>query len=260
MEVAVPGVIRGEHDVEACRALGDSVAEYTLFGPGPFAEAMIQRTLRCRPGRSLPRRDERHDELLYVLAGGGRIEVDGRSETLSPGTASLVPAGRTWTVVADDAGELLLANTSVPAPPGPRAAALYREPGPWSLTRRLGGQATERATCNREFEVLYSAASGSGGATQFMGYIPPSGAPEHYHLYEEFCVIVRGSGALHAHGEQHELEVGSSFHIPPGLLHSVRNTGTDDLWLLGVFRPAGSAAAAFYPDGRPAPNNRDEEE
>ncbi len=30
------------------------------------------------------------------------------------------------------------------------------------------------------------------------------------------------------------------------------------LLLLGVFRPAGSAAAAYYPDGRPAPHDADE--
>ncbi|WP_037080126.1 cupin domain-containing protein [Pseudonocardia spinosispora] len=250
-------VVRTEADVQARRVDGDSVTEFELFGPGPFAEAMTQRVLRCRPGRSLPRRDDRCDQLLYVLSGSGRIEVEDRSEALAPGTAALVPAGKSWTITADR--ELSLANTSVPAPPGPRATALHRAPGPWSLTRHLGAQEKERATSDREFEVLFSASTGSAGATQFVGYIPPSGAPEHYHLYEEFCVILRGAGAVNLDGGRHELTVGSTFHILPGLLHSVENTGTDDLWLLGVFRPAGSAAAAYYPDGRPAPNNRDEE-
>ena len=39
------------------------------------------------------------------------------------------------------------------------------------------------------------------------------------------------------------------------MLHSLENTGTDDLWVLGVFRPEGSAAAAYYPDGHPAPGH-----
>ena len=31
------------------------------------------------------------------------------------------------------------------------------------------------------------------------------------------------------------------------------NDREEDLWILGTFRPAGSPAAAYYPDGRPAP-------
>ncbi len=72
-------------------------------------------------------------------------------------------------------------------------------------------------------------------------------------------MILKGVGALHAYGARHELGVGSTFRIHPGQLHSVENTGDQDLWLLGVFRPEGSAAAAFYPDGHPAPNNIDED-
>jgi mannose-6-phosphate isomerase-like protein (cupin superfamily) len=251
------GVVRTEHDQPAVRRPGDTIDEHSLFGPGPFAEAMTQQLLRCHPGRSLPRSDDRYDQLLYVMSGHGRIDLDGRSEALAPGTASFVPAGTPWAVHTDPAEDLVIANTSVPAPPGTRAAALHREAGPWRPTRALGEQVAEQATAGREFEVLYDAAAGCGGATQFVGFIPPSGAPEHYHLYEEFCVILKGTGALHAYGGRHPLSAGSAFHVPPGLLHSVENTGTEHLWLLGVFRPAGSAAAAFYPDGRPAPNNTD---
>jgi len=91
----------------------------------------------------------------------------------------------------------------------------------------------------------------------FVGFIPTSGAPEHYHIYDEICVIVRGSGAVHTLGIKQELGVGSAFHVAPRLLHAIENPNPDDLWLLGVFRPEGSAAAAYYPDGRPAPNNED---
>lgn len=91
----------------------------------------------------------------------------------------------------------------------------------------------------------------------FVGFIPTSGAPEHYHLYDEICVIVRGSGVLHAGGRTQPLRVGSAFHVAPRFLHALENPNPEDLWVLGVFRPEGSAAAAFYPDGTPAPNNED---
>ena len=122
---------------------------------------------------------------------------------------------------------------------------------------RLGAQAAQAATADREFEVLFNRDRGSRGATMFVGFIPTSGAPEHYHLYDEICVIVRGSGILHTRGTQQPFGVGSAFHVAPRLLHALENPQPEDLWLLGVFRPEGSAAAAYYPDGRPAPNNED---
>jgi oxalate decarboxylase/phosphoglucose isomerase-like protein (cupin superfamily) len=41
-------------------------------------------------------------------------------------------------------------------------------------------------------------------------------------------------------------------HLPARLVHCLANTGTADLRVLGVFRPAGSPAAAYYPDGTTA--------
>jgi hypothetical protein len=35
-------------------------------------------------------------------------------------------------------------------------------------------------------------------------------------------------------------------------VHCLENLGTDTMRVVAVFRPAGSPAAAFYPDGTPA--------
>jgi hypothetical protein len=35
-------------------------------------------------------------------------------------------------------------------------------------------------------------------------------------------------------------------------VHCLANTGDSELRVLGVFRPAGSPAEAYYPDGTPA--------
>jgi hypothetical protein len=37
------------------------------------------------------------------------------------------------------------------------------------------------------------------------------------------------------------------------MLHSLVNDRDEDLWVLGIFRPQGTPAAAYYPDGTPAP-------
>ena len=44
----------------------------------------------------------------------------------------------------------------------------------------------------------------------------------------------------------------SCVFLPATLVHSLENTGDHELELLGVFRPSGSPAEAYYPDGTPA--------
>jgi mannose-6-phosphate isomerase-like protein (cupin superfamily) len=244
----------------------DCVEVSTLIEDDHYAEGMTNRVLRCLPGTSLRRRDDAADTYLFVLSGEGRLVLGGPDGTLTTdqpvaaGVAALIPAGREWVVVVES-GELLITDTAVPAAPLPFASSLAREASGYQPLVRLGQAAREAATSAREFEVLYGPSRGSAGATQFVGYIPPSGAPSHYHLYDEICVIVRGRGRLHAAGEVSALEAGSTFHVPPRFLHAVENTQShEDLWILGVFRPAGSAAAAYYPDGRPAPNNAPEDD
>ena len=109
------------------------------------------------------------------------------------------------------------------------------------------------ATSDRQFEVIFDASNGSSDATMFVGFIPPSGAPSHYHLYDEICYILRGNGEFKSGDQSQLLAAGSAFAVVPRLLHALSNTAQEDLWLLGVFRPEGSPAAAYYPDGKPAP-------
>ena len=57
---------------------------------------------------------------------------------------------------------------------------------------------------------------------------------------------------LYVDGEEAALRPGAGVHLPARMVHCVANTGTEELRLLGVFRPAGSPAEAYYPDGTPA--------
>ena len=110
--------------------------------------------------------------------------------------------------------------------------------------------------------------------TQFVGYIPPGRAPDHYHRYDEVVYILAGKGAFHwleastaepptpgrkatppsaaGDGESASLRPGSAIHLPARLVHSLENHGPDEMRVLGVFRPAGSPAEAYYPDGSAA--------
>lgn len=225
-----------------------------LIHPEFYAEPMTLDAYEV-DGTIDPRTDDRHDTLAYVLQGEGTLVTGEEHHALSVGYAFQVHAGRPWSLA--DAHGLVLLVFGVPAPVTPWAARLAAPISTVVDVAALGAQAANAATGDRQYEVLFDRNRGSRGATMFVGFIPTSGAPEHYHLYDEICVIVRGSGALHAAGSTRPLRVGSSFHVAPRFLHALENPNSEDMWILGVFRPEGSAAAAFYPDGTPAPTNED---
>jgi mannose-6-phosphate isomerase-like protein (cupin superfamily) len=77
-------------------------------------------------------------------------------------------------------------------------------------------------------------------------------APEHYHLYEEVIYVLEGDGVMHMNDTDTPLRPGSAIHLPARKLHTLENSGPGVMRVLGVFRPAGSPAAAYYPDGTPA--------
>jgi len=77
-------------------------------------------------------------------------------------------------------------------------------------------------------------------------------APAHYHLYDEVIYVLEGDGVMHMNASQTPVHPGSAIHLPARKLHTLANSGPGVMRVLGVFRPAGSPAAAFYPDGAPA--------
>ncbi|MDX6580245.1 MAG: Auxin binding protein, partial [Gaiellales bacterium] len=79
--------------------------------------------------------------------------------------------------------------------------------------------------------------------------IPVGRAPHHNHRNDEVLYIQRGEGVLHI-GDSHEPgAAGAGIHISPELVHSLENSGSEPMQVLGVFRPAGSPSEAYYPDG-----------
>jgi mannose-6-phosphate isomerase-like protein (cupin superfamily) len=85
-----------------------------------------------------------------------------------------------------------------------------------------------------------------------VGYIPVGAAPPHYHLYDEVIYVLDGNGVMHMGGEQTPLRAGSAINLPAREVHTLANSGPGVMRVLGVFRPSGSPAAAYYPDGTAA--------
>jgi quercetin dioxygenase-like cupin family protein len=174
------------------------------------------------------------DELLYVLSGTGRLTLAGALHDLRPGLSVFVPAGTPWSAEGDARA----------------VSVLVHDPAPAGLANVVDCAAVERgtATAGRQFVLGASCAS----ATQFIGLIPPGRAPDHFHTYDEVIYVLAGEGLLEIGGEREPLRPGSCIHLPKRLVHCVANPGENELRLLGVFRPAGSPAEAYYPDGTPA--------
>jgi mannose-6-phosphate isomerase-like protein (cupin superfamily) len=220
---------------------GDTVEVLPLFDDARGCEKFAQRVLRFSPGRSRGRVDEGSDEVLYVLEGVGAATVGGTEVELRPGIGVFIRRGTEWSAVPD--GDLELLSVLVRDP----------EPAPGALTVvDLAAAERRSATAARQFVIGVSAEAGCPSVTQFIGFVPPGRAPDHFHRYDEVLYILEGEGMLHIGGEQAPLGAGACVHLPATLVHCLANTGDRELRLLGVFRPSGSPAEAYYPDGTPA--------
>jgi mannose-6-phosphate isomerase-like protein (cupin superfamily) len=202
--------------------------------------AFEQQVLRLS-GASGPRSDDARDELLYVVAGTGRATIGGEPAELEPGTAAYVAHGTEWQVDEADGLELL--------------SVLVAEPLPTDCTHAVidvESQDAGAATAGRMFRLLACPDVGCASVTQFVGYIPVVRAPDHFHPYDEVVYVLQGQGLLHIDGESAPVGPGTAIHFPARLVHCLENTGPGEMQVLGVFRPAGSPAEAYYRDGSPA--------
>ena len=204
-----------------------------LFGRERDCHEFEQEILRFS-APSEPRSNDGDDELLYVLTGNGVAELDGERAELTAGTAAYVRRGTSWRIAEADGLEIL--------------SVLVREPlendAPHVVVAVDDAEAGT-ATAGRMFRLLAPCST----VTQFVGYIPVGRAPDHFHKYDEVVYVLAGEGALHIDGESAPLRAGTCVHLPKGLVHCLENTGPGEMQVLGVFRPAGSPAEAYYPDG-----------
>jgi quercetin dioxygenase-like cupin family protein len=247
------GIVRSKETLSPSQ-VSDGVRRYEIVPSGPYAEALFAHHYSVESGKSFSLQEESFDLYFYVLEGEGSAKVNDLEVELMEGVALFTLPNEVVEISAST--QLEIVTIYLPAPGTPWADHLAR---PIDLNKRvratrLGAASHQAATGSRQFEVLFDAKNGSRGATLFVGFIPSSGAPQHYHLYDEICVVARGHGSLvTSDGQEQVLEKGSAFHVAPRFLHALHNPNPEDLWILGLFRPEGSAAAAFYPDGRPAP-------
>ena len=229
-----------EQDVESRQEEGDTAFEKVIMGRGTGSQVLEQRVTRYAPGRSLPRGNPERDELLYAVSGSGTLELDGDPHDLQPESGAYVRAGETYVIDNSGPDELLIVSTSVPV------AQVYRSPR--EVIVRFADRPELRADAKRTFRYLVNQDAGCMDATQFVGIVEPSRAPDHSHFYDEVGYIVEGEGFAHIEGESIPLRAGSCFHLPPEQVHCIENTGPGVMRILGVFHPSGDPASRTYED------------
>jgi mannose-6-phosphate isomerase-like protein (cupin superfamily) len=228
-----------EEDVDGEREAGDTALVKTTIGSAQGSGRLEQRVIRFRPGRSAERRLAARDDVLYVVSGRGTLVVDGVEHPLAPDTAAFVAAGETAAV--RNPGEEELVVVSVTA----RASAL----GPYPnrrVTVAFEERPELRADDRRTFRYLVNEDAGCREVTQFLGIVEPCRAPDHSHAYDEVGFVVEGRGFAHVDGASTPIGPGSCFHLPPGLVHCIENSGPGVMRILGVFHPSGDPASRAY--------------
>jgi quercetin dioxygenase-like cupin family protein len=213
----------------------------------------------CEPHGSTARATGEAEEVLFVIAGSGTLRLGSVSHALEPESGVYLAPGSEYALENDGPAPLRLVSVRIPDPcpdglNGPKVAErseAHKQP-PRVVVRRLADQEAEAATTERWFRIVSDPGTGLRSATQFVGYIPPARAPDHFHTYDEVIYVLDGEGTFQAGGERRPIGAGSCIGLPARTVHCLENTGRDMMRLVAVFRPAGSPAHAYYPDGTPA--------
>ena len=230
-----------EADVEPVRRDGDTATVRVTFSASNGSERLEQRIVRYAPGRSAEHALDGRQEILYVAAGGGHLEIGGDLHELRPETGVFITPGETYSIENPGPGELVV--VSVLAPIDQAEATAERK-----VTVHLEDQPELPASSERTFRYLVNEDAGCLAVTQFVGTVHPSKAPMHSHSYDEVGYVVEGQGVAHVGGESTPIRAGSCFHLPPEEIHCIENSGTSIMRILGVFHPSGSPASRAYQD------------
>jgi mannose-6-phosphate isomerase-like protein (cupin superfamily) len=226
----------------------DKLSVRPILGPQTGFDVLEQAVLECAPGRTDPIQVSDVEETLFVLAGRGSVHLAGDSHELQPEVGIYIAPGQEFTFENPGPDTLKLVAVRIPDP----ETVADGQPTTPAAVRSLADQQLEQATTQREFRVVADPACGLRSATHFVGYIPTARAPDHFHTYDEVIYVLDGRGVMRAGDFEQPLAAGSCIQLPARTVHCLENTGQQPMRVVGVFRPAGSPAAAYYPDGTPA--------
>jgi len=226
---------------------GDAWREAPLVDRAGGAAALSQYRVRVAAGRSPCRSYPGSDAALFVLRGAGSLGIGGRAFEIGPDTGAFVKAGEAFEIAVAGAGPLELLVGVCPECPAPRRHDAMPDRFDAAHPQRTvrAAERARHAMGDRFYQVLVGDEIGSMQVTQFIGFIPQSRAPEHYHHYEEAITVLSGTGRLWTGARSAPVGPGSAIFLPRRQPHALECTDPAGLRLVGLFYPAGSPAANY---------------
>lgn len=229
---------------------GQPRSEALVIGGDTGSRALSQYAIRLEAGSSPARAFPGSEAVLFVLEGAGTLTIGYREFALERHCAAFVAPGEAFHL-ANAGDEPLLALVTV-CPECTDAHTPGAVPDTFDDShpeRVVHPKAQEsHATGDRFYRLLVDNRMGCETVTQFLGAIPKSRAPEHYHEYEEAIAVLSGKGMMHTGDRSAPLGPGSLIFLPRRQMHCIECTTDDGLTLVGVFHPSGSPAVRYGDD------------
>ncbi len=226
-----------------------------VFGSGQGAELLSLVVIELEDGAiSIPARPA-NEFVLHILEGRGKAAIGGREFEIRPGDGVHVRRGESLLVTSESHQPLRFLMAICPALDSPwesesgavdSAQELFDENYPARVFS--SEDAGREATGDRFFKVLVGPKTGSEAVTQFVGSIPRSRAPEHFHRYEEVIFVLSGEGRIWMGEISMPVRPGSLIFLPRQQPHCMECTVDEGIELLGMFYPAGSPAVNYSSD------------
>ena len=255
LDIASPGGLVRHIGSLAWQESGE-VRWATAFGSTDGAEALTLFAVEVISGETQPVDAGSSESVLYVLGGCGQLSMGDRKFEIAEGDGAHVRAGEQF-ILQQTGSETLRALILVcPSPAVAPWKTEALETGSCTGTfdqhfpdRVVSARAAKReSTGDRSFRILVGPKIGSQSVTQFIGTIPLSRAPEHFHLYEEVICVLSGDGRAWIGDQCTAISKGSLIFLPREQPHCLECTSEEGLELIGMFYPAGSPAVNYSTD------------
>jgi len=187
------------------------------------------------------------ETVLYLVTGDLEITIADRIFRANVGSGVHIRAGEAFSMQNNSPHTARITATVCPGAAGFEQPSPHRNEFQSQYPDRVvdGGNTRKHASGDRFYRLLVSAHSGSENVTQFIGMIPRSKSPQHFHLYEEVIYILSGHGMMWAGESNTPVSEGSMIFLPIRQAHCLECSDPDGMLLMGSFYPAGSPAVNY---------------
>ncbi len=224
-----------------------TVSGRTVIGRKVGAHAISLRQLEFKPGTSPCLCTGDWEETWFVVGGHGHMRLNEHSFDLEPTISVYVRPDSRLQCTVDSSEPLRIMTSRCPEPPNTLLQDQIVNQVDWpeesldapAPRSRLDDVAAQTSG-DRWFRVLVDTDIGCQNVTQFVGSIPPSRAPNHFHEYEEVIYVLEGNGFMWAGEAKAPIGPGDCVFLPRGQVHCVENKDPASLKVLGMFFPSGS--------------------